>query len=77
MSVMKVHQFTKNAVESVEVHLLPGRFGKQADIRIWKLGRPAEDGSQEPTERGFSLSVELLPQLKAAVDKAIEAAANT
>ena len=66
-----IAQFRKNSAELVRIHLRRSLLGRFVDLRVWASERPGGGGDEQPTARGFTLHVELLPELRKAVDKAL------
>ncbi len=64
--------FEKNCSEVVKVVLQRWRSAQYVDIRIWATPRPGDPPGLHPTKVGLTLSVELLPELRSAIDKALE-----
>jgi hypothetical protein len=71
-SMQTVHEFHKNSVEKVKICRSEYRGNNYFDIRIWVLQNPAEPGSEIATKKGITLSVDLLPDLMAGLEKAKE-----
>ena len=71
-----VAEFDKNSMEMVRVHLTRWRDVDYVDVRIWVKGEPGSSGAEQPTTRGIRISAELLPELRSAIDAAIEALEN-
>ena len=66
-----VSEFEKNSAEVVKVHLQTWKQGRYVDIRIWAALRPGDAAGEHPTKKGLTLAVELLPELRKAIDKAL------
>jgi hypothetical protein len=64
-----IHQFKKNANETVMVKFTQFKGKRLIDIRTYYA---AENGELKPTQKGVSLGRELLPEMKETVDKAAE-----
>jgi len=64
-----IHQFKKNANETVIVKFTQFKGKRLIDIRAFYA---AENGELRPTQKGVSLRLDLLPELKEAIDKATE-----
>ena len=62
-----IHQFKKNANETVMVKFSEFKGKKLIDIRVFYL---SEDGSWKPTAKGICLRRELISELKEAINKA-------
>ena len=65
-----IDQFHKNSVELVEIHLTKWKGKDYADLRIFYLPNPAEEGSEVATKKGICLDAELLPKLIRGLQKA-------
>ena len=65
-----IDQFHKNSIELVEINLTEWKSQLYVDIRIFALNNPAERGSEVATKKGICISVELLPRLIKALEKA-------
>jgi hypothetical protein len=68
-----VAEFDKNSMELVKVHLTRWHNVDYVDVRVWVKGEPGSSGAEQPTTRGIRISAELLPDLRSAIDVAIEA----
>lgn len=66
-----IYEFRKNAQEVVRASLSFYHGHQLADIRAYYQ---AEDGTFRPTKKGLSVGLDLLPELRAAIE-ALEAAA--
>jgi len=64
-----IHQFKKNANETVMVKFSEFKGKRLIDLRVFYL---SEDGIWRPTPKGISLRRELIPELKQGIDKAAE-----
>ena len=64
-------RFEKNSCEEVRLVLQNFGVGRTLDIRVWSKIRPTDNAPSTPTTNGFKLGVDLLPDLKRAVDQAI------
>ena len=60
-----VHVFQKNAVEEVRAFLSEYKKRDYINLRVFYK---ADDGSMRPTQKGITLSVDLIDELVAAVD---------
>ena len=57
-------RLTKNTAEEIRVTLdVPGPGAEYLSFRIWRAVEAGRPGAEIETERGFSLDVELLPEL--------------
>jgi hypothetical protein len=69
-----IASFEKNSAEVVRIHLQTWRTQRYIDIRVWMQARPGDgEAAAHPTHKGITLNVELLSDLKKAVDKALAA----
>lgn len=68
-----IYEFRKNAVEVVQATLSTFHGHELADLRVYFQ---ADDGSLRPTKKGLCIGVDLLPELRAAVE-ALEVAARS
>jgi len=69
-----IASFQKNSAEVVRVYLQTWKDQRYVDIRVWSQARPGDgEAAAHPTYKGITLSVELLENLKKAVDKALAA----
>jgi len=65
-----IASFNKNSVEVIKVHLQEWKNQRYVDIRVWAQARAGDgEAAAHPTYKGITLSVELLGELKKAVDK--------
>lgn len=60
-----IYEFRKNATEVVRATLSFFRGHQLVDIRAYY---EAEDGSFRPTKKGLAIGLDLLPELRAAVE---------
>jgi len=65
-----IHEFKKNANETVMVKFTQFKGKRLIDIRAYYA---AENGGLKPTPKGISISRDLIPELKLAVDQALAA----
>ena len=65
-----IGQFHKNSIEIVKVSIQEFNGKPYVDMRIWALNKPAEQGSEVATKKGICISVELLPEMIDALEKA-------
>ncbi len=70
-----IAEFSKNISETVKVVLQVWKQSRYCDIRIWTALRPGDVAGEQPTRKGITLAVELLPDLRSAIDDTIKAAA--
>ncbi|MEA1965186.1 MAG: transcriptional coactivator p15/PC4 family protein [Candidatus Aerophobetes bacterium] len=68
-----VNVFSKNSAEEVRTQLTEYKGYKLMDIRVW-YKREGEDA--RPTRKGLTLSVELYPELKKAIEELGKALKN-
>ena len=61
-----IHAFEKNSAEEVRVSLTTYKGREYLDIRAYYHG---EDGQKHPTRKGITLSLDLPPELEAALKK--------
>jgi hypothetical protein len=66
-----VAEFEKNSSETVRLFLQTWRQGQYCDIRVWTALRPGDEAGEQPTHKGITLRVDLLPELRKAIDKVI------
>lgn len=67
----QIAQFDKNASEEVRVQLREFRGHQLFDIRVYF--RPDDGGDPRPTKKGISVSVNLIPKIQDAIEKALKA----
>jgi len=65
-----IDSFHKNSIEIVKVNLQEWKGRKYLDVRVWLLDNAAKSGGKGPTRKGITLSVEFLPRLIKALEKA-------
>ena len=58
--------FRKNATEEVRVSLDDFKGHRLVNVRVWFAG---DDGVLRPGKQGIALRLELLPELRAALDR--------
>lgn len=63
--------FEKNSVEVVKIHLQEWRSQRYLDIRVWTSLEAGDGPGEQPTKKGITLAVELLPELRKAIDRVI------
>lgn len=66
-----VAEFEKNSAEIVRIYLQKWGQGVYCDIRVWMALRPGDEAGEQPTKKGITLAVELLPELRKAIDKVL------
>jgi hypothetical protein len=64
-----IAKFDKNSIEVVVITLNEWKKELYFDIRIWLKGDPGHDGAEQATKKGICLNVELLPDLRRALDE--------
>jgi hypothetical protein len=69
MSTRVIAQFQKNSVEFVRVCLSEFKGSYYFDVRIWLQEKPGEPGNLKATKKGLCLNVELLNDLRQALEK--------
>jgi len=62
-----IYSFPKNETEEVRLSLREYKERVYLDQRIWFL---AKEGEYHPTKKGFTLSLEYLPELRKGLEKA-------
>jgi hypothetical protein len=66
----EIASFEKNSAEEVRIKLQDYKGRTFIDLRVWTKPE-AEGGEAKPTHKGLTLSVDLLPELRKAIDKAL------
>jgi hypothetical protein len=67
-----IAEIEKNSIEVVRIHLQSWKSQRYVDIRIWRQIRPGDgEAAAQPTIKGITLNVDLLSELRAAIDKAL------
>jgi hypothetical protein len=66
-----VAEFAKNSAETIKIHLQKWGRGVYCDIRVWMTPASGDMSSLQPTRKGITLAVALLPELRKAIDRAI------
>ena len=64
-----VHEFMKNAFEKVRVELCKYKGKDLINVRIY-FQADREKGEWKPTRKGITMDVELIDELKEAIEKA-------
>jgi len=64
-------KFSKSSCEEVRLTLQDFGVGRYLDIRVWAKVRPTDESPSGPTEHGFVLDVDLLPDLRRCINQAI------
>jgi hypothetical protein len=62
-----IHSFPKNPLEEIRVSLTVFKKKQYLDLRTYYKG---DDGEYHPSKKGITLSLDLLPDLVEAVEKA-------
>ena len=60
-----LYQFRKNATEVVQARLSVFHGHQLADVRVYF---ETDDGTLRPTKKGLAIGLDLLPELRAAVE---------
>jgi hypothetical protein len=68
-----VAEFQKNSLEKVRIHLQEFHGQTYCDIRVWVAEKAGQSGAECATRKGLTLNVELLGELRSAIDEAIRA----
>jgi len=69
MSQKLVAEFRKNSAEVVRVHLTEFKGNLYFDVRIWLQEAAEEPGNLKATKKGICLNIELLNDLRQALEK--------
>jgi hypothetical protein len=67
-----IHEFTKNAREKVRVEFMTYHGSDVLNLWVYYNADPARE-DWKPSRKGLSISTELVPDLKEAVEKAHQA----
>lgn len=67
-----VYEFKKNSSEKIVASLTTYRGKKLFDLRIFFDASSGDGSDWRPTKKGITISEDLLPELKKAIDKAQE-----
>ena len=70
---VELARFEKSLAEDVRLSRHKWTVGEYVDIRVWSKVRPGDSMALVPTESGLCLAADLLPDLRAAIDRAIVA----
>jgi len=65
-----IEEFHKTSIEKVKVHIQGWKGNTYIDVRVWKVEGTREETSDIATKKGICISVELLPDLIKALQKA-------
>jgi len=65
-----IAEFDKNSVEKIKVHLQRWKNQTYVDLRVYFVD---DEMAEQPTKKGITLNVELLGELRKAVDAALVA----
>lgn len=68
-----IDQFDKNSVEKIKINLQEFRGEKYLDVRVWIQPDPGENSGEIATKKGLTFHCELIPDLIAALEKALKA----
>jgi len=66
-----IAEFEKNSAEIIRIYLQKWGRAVYCDIRVWMALRPGDEAGEQPTKKGITLAVELLPELRKAIDKVL------
>ena len=66
-----IAEFEKNSAETIKIHLQKWGQGVYCDIRVWTAPAPGDLSGVHPTKKGITLRIELLPELRKAIDRTI------
>ena len=64
-----IAEFDKNSAEVVKVNLQTWKAQTYFDVRVWYRDGAGHEGAENPTHKGITLNVELLPDLRRALDE--------
>jgi hypothetical protein len=62
-----IHAFPKNPLEEIRVSLTVFKKKQYIDLRVYYKG---DDGEYRPSKKGITVSLDLLPDLVEAIEKA-------
>jgi len=65
-----IDSFNKNSMELVKIHLEQFKGRLYADIRVWVLDKPGQNGAEKATHKGICISADLLSRLIEGLKKA-------
>jgi len=63
-----IAEFTKNSVEKIKVHLQRWKNQTYVDLRVYFVD---DEMAEQPTKKGITLNIELLSELRKAIDAAL------
>jgi len=67
---MKLYEFSKNALEKVIIEISEYEGKKYISIRVWYDVSKGQNINWRPSQKGITLSIDLIQELKKGVDKA-------
>jgi len=68
-----IDQFDKNAMENIKINLQEWKGKKYIDMRVWVKADNSESDEDIATKKGLTLSIDLIPELIEALQKAQKA----
>lgn len=67
---MLIYEFQKNALEKVVIEITEHLGKKYLNLRVWFDASKGQNTDWRPSQRGITLSVDLIQMLQAGIDKA-------
>lgn len=68
---MKIYEFQKNALEKVVIEITEHYDKKYLNLRVWFDASKGQNTDWRPSQKGITLSVDHLEELKEGIDKAV------
>gem|GEM_PF-1586290 len=68
---MVIHEIEKNSLEKIVIELTEYQGRKYFSTRIYYDASKGQNQDWRPTPKGITISIDLLPELKEGVDKAL------
>jgi len=66
-----IHRFIKNALEEVRIETTEYQGKKYLSIRVWFDASKGLNDDWRPSQKGITISIDLLEELKQGIDKAV------
>jgi len=65
-----IYKFTKNALEEVRVETTEYQGKEYLSVRVWYDASKGQNTDWRPSQKGITISIDLLEDLKKGIDKA-------
>jgi len=68
---MKIYEFQKNALEKIVIEITEHYGKKYLNLRVWFDASKGQNTDWHPSQKGITISVDHLEDLKTGIDKAV------